>query len=243
MTKLMTMIMGRSFLVVFSFAALVGCNLEHGAATGPTEHETKTIEMDKSELARVHVKMGAGELKVRGGSPNLLDADFTYNVPSWKPEVKYEFASFRSRLDIEQPSGKSISGDHRYEWDLRLNDTKPLSIDMEFGAGKANLALGSLNLRDISVNMGVGELEMDLRGQPKRDYDVRVHGGIGQVTIELPKNVGIVADAKGGIGSVEAHGLRKQGERYVNDAFENNSKVTIRLEVKGGIGQIVLNAE
>ncbi len=243
MTKVMTPVTGRLFVVACGLAALAGCNTEHGEASGPTEHATKIIEMDKSELARVHLKMGAGELKVRGGSKNLLEADFTYNIPSWKPEVKYEFASFRSRLDIEQPSGHSSSGDHRYEWDLRLNDTKPLSLEMEFGAGKANLTLGSMNLREVAVNMGVGELAMDLRGQPKSDYDVRIHGGIGQVTVELPKDVGIVADAKGGIGSVDVHGLRKKGDQYVNDAYENNPKVTIKLEVKGGIGHIVLNAE
>ena len=42
---------------------------------------------------------------------------------------------------------------------------------------------------------------------------------------------------------MDVRGLHKQGGRYVNDAFENNAKVNLRLEVKGGIGQIVLNAE
>src|ERR1039458_5551387 len=37
--------------------------------------------------------------------------------------------------------------------------------------------------------MGVGELHMDLRGKPKHDYDVRIHGGVGEATIHLPRDV------------------------------------------------------
>jgi hypothetical protein len=31
--------------------------------------------------------------------------------------------------------------------------------------------------------MGVGKLEMDLRGNPKHNYDVRIHGGIGSIRL------------------------------------------------------------
>src|ERR1051325_2665572 len=72
-----------------------GCGI-NGVRTGPVEHESKSIDLDKSEMARVEIKMGAGELRVDGGSPKLMDADFTYNVSSWKPIVRYNSSSFRS---------------------------------------------------------------------------------------------------------------------------------------------------
>src|SRR3569832_983961 len=44
------------------------------------------------------------------------------------------------------------------------------------GAGESHLDLGSLALRRVEVEMGVGEVQMDLRGNPKHDYEVRIRG-------------------------------------------------------------------
>jgi hypothetical protein len=49
----------------------------------------------------------------------------------------------------------------------------------------------------------------------------------------------VMVDAKGGIGSINAHGLVKKGDRYYSENYDE-SKPTIRLEVRGGIGEITL---
>ena len=212
--------------------------------SGPTEDLKRTIELDKTASVRVEIKMGAGTLNLKGGSANLMDADFKYNVPAWKPTVKYEVTGDRGDLNISQPSGEhSGLGNHEYTWDVQLNDQKPLSLNMEFGAGECNLNAGSLSLQNLDVNMGVGKMQLDLRGTPKKDYEVRMRGGVGEATIYVPTNVGVVAYASGGLGAVDAKGLQKRGDRYVNSAYENNAKVSVRLDISGGIGAIHLIGE
>ena len=85
--------------------------------------------------------------------------------------------------------------------------------------------------------MGVGRLDMDLRGTPRRDYEVRIRGGIGEATIRLPHQAGVYARAQGGIGSVHSTGLRQEGDHLVNDAYDH-SKASIHLDIQGGIGAI-----
>ena len=228
-------------LIAVAAVALGGCdiNVQH---TGPVEHDVQSIDLDKSEMARVEIKMGVGELQVEGGSPKLLDADFAYNVPSWKPVVRYSSSGFRGNLSIEQPAG-SHGGSHvTYKWNLRLNDTLPLDVVAHLGAGEARMDLGSVNLRSVTVNMGVGELRLDLRGKPSRDYNVEVHGGVGQANIYLPSNVGVVANAHGGIGNINVRGLEKRDGAWINAAHEH-APVTIHVEVHGGVGEIQLIAE
>ena len=195
-------------------------------------------------MARVEIKMGAGELKVQGGSSKLIDAGFDYNIPSSKPTVHYNASSFRGELLIEQPSGFHGSTNSTYKWNLRLNDKLPLDVVTHLGAGQVGrlLNFGTMNLRSVEVHMGVGQVELDLRGNPSHDYNVEIHGGIGQAIVHLPSTVGIVADAKGGIGNIEVHGLEKQNGHWSNAAYEH-SPVTIHLDVKGGIGNITLIAE
>jgi hypothetical protein len=200
--------------------------------------ETSAIEMDQSELTRVELKMGAGELRVSGGAAKLMDADFEYNIASWKPEVNFRSTGVRSDLEIKQPSSTGFPvGETRYRWDVRLNDGRLMDVIAHMGAGEAKMNLGSLSLRTVELDIGAGEVEIDLRGSPKRSYDVRVNGGVGQATVYLPDRVGIIATASGGIGEINVDGLVSRNGRWIRTGEENNP-VVVRVDVKGGVGEI-----
>jgi hypothetical protein len=215
-----------------------GCvRVEHH---GPAQHSSQTIERDNAELVQVDLNMGAGTLRVSDGDAKLMRADFDYDIPAWKPEVRYNSAAGRGTLHVRQPEVHEANlGNNKYEWDIRLNREVPLEVSLHFGAGEAHLDLSHLTLRRVAVDMGVGKLDLDLRGKPQKSYDVRVHGGVGEATVRLPSDVGVVAKAHGGIGEISASGLRHDGDRYVNEAYRT-SPVTIRVEVEGGIGAIHL---
>lgn len=61
--------MFRVALPILAAALLTGCTNED-LDPGPAHHHTKTVELDKAEIVRVTLKMGAGELSVSGGSPD-----------------------------------------------------------------------------------------------------------------------------------------------------------------------------
>jgi hypothetical protein len=233
--------MMRTALVTAAAVVLSGCevNIDSG---GPPQHFDKSIDLDKAEMGRVEIKMGAGELTVQGGSSKLMEGGFDFNVPSSKPAIQYNRSSFRDEVVIEQPSGFHGSSNSTYKWDIHLNDKLPLDLVTHLGAGEAHMNLGTMNLRSVEVHMGVGQVELDLRGNPPHDYNVEIHGGIGQAVVHLPSTVGIVANASGGIGNIDVHGLEKHNGHWTNSAYEH-SPVTIHLDVKGGIGNITLTAE
>lgn len=218
---------------------LAGC---HKEPTIATQRETKVIELDKSEQTRVELRMGVGELRVSGGAQQLAEADFTYNVAAWRPDVEYHSTGTRSDLKISQRQSVSTSGDAENRWNIRLNDNVPMDISTHFGVGKAEMDLGNLTLRSVDLEVGVGEVKMDLRGNPSRSYDVHIKGGVGEATVRLPKDVRIIATAAGAVGDINVDGLVKQDGRWINPGREN-SPVTIRLDVKGGVGEIHLIAE
>jgi hypothetical protein len=228
-----------SLTLLMSFAA-VGCNHDGEFMTGPMQTESRSVKLGDAKSVQVEVKMGAGDLKLGGGAKELLDADFTYPAPRWKPETEYSVRGARGTLEIRQPEGSG--GPHRggqYSWDLRLNNKIPLEMRVELGAGKADLSLGTLSLSKLEVNMGVGETVVDLTGDWKNDFQGKIHGGVGQATVKLPRDVGVRVRARGGIGEIRAGELKKDGDIYTNDAY-GKSPVTLQVEVEGGIGQINL---
>ncbi len=228
----------RQMLLISAIAVLGGCS--PNVVTGPSQHEKKVLDLDKSEATRVDLKMDAGELHVGGGSSKLLEADFDYNTPGWNPKVDYHSTGVRSDIEISQGPGAVPHG--KNEWNLKFNDSVQMDFVVRMGAGEAHLNLGSLNLRGVSVDLGAGEVEIDLRGNPKRSYDVKVQGGVGQATVRLPSNVGISATAAGGLGDINVRGLEQRNGRWINPRHENDP-VTLHVDVRGGVGQIELVAE
>jgi len=229
------------FLPIPAALLLASCVVEHNA--GPLQYDTKTIDAEGAQSAHVELSMGAGELRITDGAQQLARADFSYNVPAWKPEVRYTKSGDRGDLRISQPETHSAHlGNTRYSWEVQLNNKIPMDLNIQFGAGKARLNLGSLQLRGVQLHMGVGEADLDLRGVPKHSYDVAVDGGVGQATIRVPSDAGVYAEAHGGIGSIEVHGLRKVDDHWESDAY-TRAENKIRLEVHGGIGEIKIIAD
>jgi hypothetical protein len=231
-------------------AALGGCNVTTNgdsaiAGTGETVHESNTVDLSKAkgvERVRVNLELHAGELHVDGGAKELMEAEFTYNVASWKPEVRFDRSGFRSTLSVKQGGSTATMGSTKNEWRLRLNDELPTEFSLHCGAGENRLNLGALDLRDVEVHIGAGRVELDLRGrQPKHDYSVSIHGGVGEAVVHLPADTGVVATASGGLGEIEVNGLEKQGDEWRSGA-SGKGKSTIRLDVHGGIGKITIDA-
>ena len=92
------------------------------------------------------------------------------------------------------------------------------------------------------IDMGAGQINLDLTGERKQNFDVDVQGGVGEAKIRLPHDVGVEIRADGGIGSIDTEGLHKEGGRWVNEAW-GKSPVTIHMNVEGGIGEIRLIVE
>src|SRR5215216_4328506 len=116
------------------------CSTQGGGSpeVGKMQHESKSVDPKNAQSARAQLKMGAGELNLTGGADQLMEADFSYNVSDWKPEVSYDVSGKKGKLVVEQGSanGAKLSGSARNEWDIRLNDEMPTDLVVRLGAGE-----------------------------------------------------------------------------------------------------------
>ena len=233
----------RSAAVAFCALLIVGvtaCNIPSGPPVGETRTTTKTLPLGHEKSIDVEIKMGAGELRVAKGSSDLMNADFTYNVDAWKPEVRYDVTGDQGKLTIQQPSGRrGYRGRTRYEWDVRLNGGIPLAMNVNMGAGKANLILAGLNLNHLNLNVGAGEANIDLDGPWQHDVAASIHGGVGKLTLHLPVDIGVRAQVQGGLGAIHANGFTRRADAYTNSAY-GKSKVNLNIDIQGGMGEVNL---
>jgi uncharacterized protein DUF2154/cell wall-active antibiotic response 4TMS protein YvqF len=232
-----------AFIIVLVFLFWHGRSFSrrHGFYSG-SQHTTQTVDLQGAKSARARLEMGAGELTINGGASRMLDADFTYDSSFDTPRVDYRVADGVGQLNISQESHSPHFGRSQNDWNLHFSKDIPLELKVNMGAGQGNLHFREVPLTRLDLSIGAGQVDVDLTGDRKTDLTAVLEGGVGQATVRLPKNVGVIAHASGGIGSIDVHGLKHDGDSYTNEAY-GKSPATIHLKVEGGIGQITLNVE
>lgn len=205
-------------------------------------HDTKSVELQGAKDVAADLNFPAGEFAIEGSSAKLMDADFRYKGAYNSPEVGYSVSDGHGRLTLSQKGDQPQFGANSDNWNVQFNNDVPLDLSLRIGAGHGNLRLAGMNVTHLSVHMGAGEMDLDLTGPRKQNLTGEIHGGVGQAKIRLPHDVGVRVHASGGIGSVNADGLMRQGNEYTN-ALYGKTPTSIELTVEGGIGEIDLNVD
>jgi hypothetical protein len=206
---------------------------------GPVEHEHHVVERGAATSTRVDIAMSAGELELRSGAKTLFEGDFDFNVPALKPTIAYAVSGSTGDLKVSQGS---TSGNYENSWRLNVDETTPIDLHVNLRAGDAELVLGRVNLSGLEVDLGAGDLVLDLRGTPAKSYSVSVQAGAGDTTIRLPASVAVSARTAGLLGDVNVSGLEERGGRWINPRAEG-SGVTVHLQVQHAIGDLRIVAE
>lgn len=218
-----------------------------GLSIGGVSHRkhqewAESVDLQEAKFVRVSLNMPAGDLRLDSNGSKLLEADFDYQSPMPRPDVTYNVNGNDGELRVSQQEHQPHIqiGPTRNTWELHFARDIPMEMRVDMGAGRNDLKLGGLALTRLDVNMGAGLLIADFSGGDwKQDVEANIHGGAGNATVRLPANVGVEIRAKGGLGSVQASGLIKEGDEYVNTQF-GKSPVTLHINVEGGVGLIRL---
>ena len=238
-----------STIGVLAFVIVLVLLISHGrvfsarhAFSARSSHTVQTVDLQGAKKAHGKLDISAGQLNIYSAASHLVDADFTFSGSFSEPRVNYHVKDGVGELEISQDSQSVHFGNSQNEWNVRFSREIPLELQIDMGAGQGNLHFRDVLLTRLELHMGAGQVDVDLTGDRKADLTADIEGGVGQANIRLPRNVGVIAHASGGIGSIAAHGLKHDGDEYTNEAY-GKSPVTIHLKVEGGIGEIQLIEE
>lgn len=219
------------------------CTRISTTSIGETRSETESVDLGSADEARVQINMNAGELSVAGGAETLMEATFRYNIANWQPQVDYRLNGNQGVLTIEHENDDiPVGGGLVNEWNIGLNNVVPIALEIHAGAGETELDLRDLDLTDLQLEMGAGNSMVDLSSTLNHDLNASIQGGVGNVTVRLPADMGVRVSTSTGIGGLTNTGLVQEGDYYVNEAY-GQSPHTLFLTIEAGIGAIELLAQ
>jgi len=144
------------------------------------------------------------------------------------------------RLGSEGVGVVGISGNESV-WELRINAEVPTKLDVNTGAGEAELHLERMRLTGLNVDLGVGAATITLPRSGVFSGDIS--GGIGRLVIRVPESLAVRLQVDTGIGQVQVgDGFSTSGENvYLSNAGGGGADIA-SLKISSGIGQVVIES-
>jgi len=115
---------------------------------------------DLDEPFEIDIVMGAGELKIEGGSQQLLEGTVVYNVSDWKPEVDREDNRLEIRQGVERSVDLTALDRVKNDWQLALGNSVPVELRVTAGAYDGQIDLTGVPVTYLDISDGAGSAEV-----------------------------------------------------------------------------------
>jgi len=214
----------------------------------------------------VEVSYGAGVLKLsRGDEGSLYRALFRFDEESAEPIAEYGNQRLDIGIDLHGHRGRNFRGkSDGPSLDLQLGPEVPADIELEFGAGRADVDLTGIPVSRLELNTGASESVLrirELNPEPMEEAiiavgaaDLRVSGignfntseievnaGLGAVVLELDGSwvQNAMLSVEMGLGALEIHVPESLGIRVRRKSRFLSSFDAERLVRRGDVYESV----
>ncbi|HEX5725124.1 MAG TPA: LiaF domain-containing protein [Longimicrobiaceae bacterium] len=173
----------RTALPALAAAAALAVALPAAGQTWRTVSSSRQLAGER-ELA-VQVEYGAGRLKVEPAAAGLLYRfELRYDEERSRPVTEYDRAGGRLRLGLDNVRNRSLRGRQSGRADVALSPEVPLTLDLAFGAGEADVELGGLSLQRVELSTGASDSEIRFSAPNRIEADeVRVEAGAAHLEV------------------------------------------------------------
>ncbi len=182
-------------------------------------------------VGEVHIRaLESGEALILGSVPQGSGLDVRQDF-----SVEGDVASYRL-----WQTGSTIwifpAPRNRIRWDLQLNPKVVQDLKLNLGVGQVELDLQDIALDNLQIKTAVGNTVLTLPAQG--DCDVWLEGAIGKLTVYVPPEIGLQIQASSAIGTTNVpDDYIRSSSNYRSPNFEE-AENQVNLQVSNAIGLI-----
>jgi hypothetical protein len=209
------------------------------------DHEVIEVPLEGASEGEVNLDLSVGRLEVQdaGASDLLVEGEVALRSgENLRSEARSEgetiFYSLSS--DLREWRGISFPGSWLRDrlWTLSFNREIPLRVTIDVGVGEVIVDLSGLAVRELDLNGGVGRMVVTL---PEGiDAEIRMDLGVGENVLRVPEGVGVRVRAEGGLAPVTTpSGYTRSNGIYTSPNY-GTAESRVDVEISAGVGAIVI---
>ena len=216
---------------------LVGVWIVAGAyLRGSGKTEAVAVELQGAREVALRVNHGAGRLTIGAGASTgkALEGECTEGV-------RVHSSLSGDRLDVRVSADAAfvpfVGTSRGLEWNLRLSNEVPFSIDLETGANESNVDLS--NVRASSVNLKTGASSTGITMPATGQVSAQVQAGAAEVRVRIPAGVAGRIRSQSGLAEIAVDTSRFP---LANGVYESpdfgTSPNRVDLRIEAGVGRV-----
>jgi predicted membrane protein len=182
-----------------------------------------------SAAISISPSVGSVYLTALSDSPNLFEATVAH-VGKIEYQVEGQTEKRITLRENEVSTGPSMEflgfaiGQPQQDlyWNISLDPTVPVALNISGGVGQSTYDLSSLTLTDLNVNTGVGQTTITLPNTGAA-YAARISSGVGEVRVTIEDGASVTLNISGGVGST---------------FIDVPNSAAVRLDASSGLGGV-----
>ncbi|MDX2161426.1 MAG: hypothetical protein SF162_08895 [bacterium] len=197
------------------------------------EDEIKSAVFDAdlagAAAARVRLDLSVGEASIHAlaESDKAIIADLVY-VGDIRFSAETDPEGVRV-INLSQSAGAKawfrgaigwFGSKRSLRWNIGLTRQVPMELDIRGGVGESTLDLRGLQLKNLHIAVGAGEMTVML---PAGTYEANIDGGVGEVEVHVETGAHVDLSVGGGVGELNLN---------VADG------ATVASKIRGGVGEV-----
>lgn len=150
---------------------------------------------------------------------------------------------FRRQVDEAifalQSHGQVLMGSasEQHAWQLKLNESVPLALEVNTAAGELDLDLSRLQLEELEVSLALGRSEVFLPGEGR--FSAKVSGAMGQTIVYIPEDMEArIRFSTGLVSKAVPSRYREVGDKVFESPGYNKAESRMDLEIRMAFGSV-----
>jgi hypothetical protein len=198
-------------------------------------------KLDKATQSDIHFSVAVGEMNLSGGAKSDmlvsgsagLPKEMTLNPVYSAPKDGKSSLTLEGNGVVIVPVNTNTS-----PWNFNLNSKIPIDLSTEMGVGQMRIDLSGTHVAKIKTEMGVGQTIIILPSG--EDVDATVSGAVGELVIRVPKGCDVMIKTdKAVVGSDIPDGYVRDHNIIRSPAAKAGAN-KINLNIDLAVGSIVV---
>jgi hypothetical protein len=199
--------------------------------------ERVRVGLGTAKQARVKIDFGAGAMQLSGGASA---EQFLEGIVGAGLEVKSDI--FGDSLNVKVDAGPSFLpflGPDGGSWMFRLNESLPITIEVNSGASSTNFDLSNLKVTELEYQTGASSNKLVLPANAGKTA-VKIEGGASSFDVTVPDGVAAKIVIKQGATAVRVNDKRftQSGSDYYKSPDFETAANQVEILINLGAGSI-----
>ncbi|WP_432663893.1 DUF5668 domain-containing protein [Wukongibacter baidiensis] len=189
----------------------------------------------ETTTGELNLKLVGGDIRIDSTDDNLINA----NIPDARvsKNVKFTNGNTKVNIDIEQESVSfQINNGKSHNYNFSLNDDLLWDIDIDVGATDGTMDFSNIKLAKLDMDIGASDLDL-IFGDKAKHAIVNIDGGVSDIKITVPENLGVRIDVDSFIKETNLNSLgwkRVDGFYFSPNYEEAEKKLDIDIDMAIG---------